>query len=69
LQGASEAQDPSLTPVQKMRMAHSRITLIIDDAMRGLADAHDIMFERGISLGLDIAGAISAAEDAEDTTT
>ena len=43
-----------------MRKAHSRVTRIIDDAMRGLADAHGIMFDKGIRLGLDMGLEISS---------
>jgi hypothetical protein len=47
LQGSAEAGDESLNPIEKMRKAHSRITLIIDDAMRGLANAHESMLHPG----------------------
>jgi hypothetical protein len=36
LQGAAEANDSTLNIIEKARTAHSRVTLIIDDAMRGL---------------------------------
>lgn len=48
LQGASEANDSSLNIMEKARKAHSRVTLIIDDAMRGLAQVNESMFVGGI---------------------
>jgi hypothetical protein len=44
LQGASEANDPALDVIDKARKAHSRVTLIVDDAMRGLAKVNETMF-------------------------
>ena len=51
LQGSAEVSDDSLNVVEKMRKAHTRVTLIVDDAMRGLAEAHESMFVSGIILG------------------
>jgi hypothetical protein len=48
LQGAAEADDDSLNVIEKARKAHSRVTLIIDDAMRGLAEVNECMFVGGI---------------------
>jgi hypothetical protein len=48
LQGAAEADDNSLDVMQKARKAHSCVTLIIDDAMRGLAEVNERMFVGGI---------------------
>ena len=52
MDGSSELQDPSLNPIERMRKAHSRVTLIVEDAMRGLADAHEVMYGEGISFGI-----------------
>ena len=51
LQGSAEANDGSLTVVQKMRKAHARVTLIIDDAMTGLATVSEIMLTSGVVIG------------------
>ena len=53
LQGSAEASDDSLNVIEKMRKAHTRVTLIVDDAMRGLAEAHASMFMSGILLGAE----------------
>ena len=52
LQGSAEAQDPSLNVLEKMRKAHSRITLIIDDAMRGLAEVSEALFAGAMIIGV-----------------
>jgi hypothetical protein len=52
MDGSSELQDPTLGPIERMRKAHSRVTLIVEDAMRGLADAHEAMYTGGISVGI-----------------
>lgn len=65
LQGSSESQDPSLEPTEKLRKAHSRITLIIDDAMSGLAKAHQAMYASFMALGFEI-GCDSSAEDSPE---
>jgi hypothetical protein len=51
IQGAAEANDPTLNIIEKARKAHSRITLIIDDAMRGLGEVNQSMFVGGVMLG------------------
>jgi hypothetical protein len=51
MQGAAEADDDSLNIVEKARKAHTRVTLIIDDAMRGLAEINNTMFVGGVMLG------------------
>jgi len=51
LQGAAEANDPALNLIDKARKAHSRVTLIIDDAMRGLGEVNQTMFVGGVMLG------------------
>ncbi len=60
IQGSAEAADASLNVVDKVRKAHSRITLIIDDAMRGLANVTEAMFVSGILIG------VSVPDDEED---
>jgi hypothetical protein len=58
LQGASEANDPALDIMDKARKAHSRVTLIVDDAMRGLAKVNETMF---------VGMAFVSAETADDS--
>jgi hypothetical protein len=53
LQGSAEAGDDSLNAVEKATKAHSRITLIIDDAMRGLGAVNELMFKVGVMIGAD----------------
>ena len=42
--GAVEAEDPTLNIMDKARGAHARVALIMNDAMRGLADVNHSMF-------------------------
>jgi hypothetical protein len=67
MDGSSELQDPTLGPVERMRKAHSRVTLIVEDAMRGLADAHEVMYSEGIRFGVGMGAEYfgSAASDHE----
>jgi hypothetical protein len=46
LQGVTEADDPTLNIMEKTRRAHSRVTLVIDDAMRGLTNVNQSMLLR-----------------------
>ena len=54
IQGAAEANDPSLDIIEKARKAHSRVTLIMDDAMRGLAELNESMFVGGVMAGVSV---------------
>lgn len=60
LQGSAEAADPSMNIIDKARKAHTRITLIIDDAMRGLAEVNEAMFAGAMMMG------VSASESDAD---
>ncbi|HWQ55744.1 MAG TPA: hypothetical protein VN442_18805 [Bryobacteraceae bacterium] len=53
LQGAAEADDPAVNIIDKARKAHARVTLIIEDAMRGLAQVNESMFVGGIIAGVE----------------
>ena len=63
LQGASEASDPALNVMDKARKAHSRVTLIVDDAMRGLAKVNETMF-----VGMAFVAASSDDDSAVDSS-
>lgn len=39
--GAAEADDPSLNILEAVSKAYQRVTLIVDDAMRGLRELND----------------------------
>lgn len=61
LQGADEASSESLDVLKKLRKSHTRVSTIIEDSMRGLADAHEELFISGII------NAVSSDDDEEDT--
>lgn len=52
MQGSSEADDPSLNVFDKMRKAHACVTLIVDDAMRGLRELHEEMVRLVLLIGV-----------------
>ena len=51
IQGSSEANDENLNVIERARRAHSRVTLIIDEAMRGLGRVNEQMFVGGVLIG------------------
>ena len=46
-------EDGTLNAFDKIREAHTRITLLVDDAMRGLAAANDTLIDNMLLLGTD----------------
>jgi hypothetical protein len=48
MQAAAIARDPSVNWFEKLNDAHSRVTLIVEVAMRGLGEAHRLSFASAV---------------------